>query len=85
VKRLTALVMALAFAGMWAVMAAGIPAVRLTREVRVVGLVILLTSVVAALLVLYFDWRTKLQRRILADRDERPVLADPSRAAAPGC
>ena len=41
------------------------------RKVRVVGLVILPTAVVAALLVLYFDWRARLQRSILADRDER--------------
>jgi len=55
-------------------MAAGTTAVWLTGEVRVVGLVMLPTAVVASLLVLYFDWRAKLQRRILADRDERPDL-----------
>ena len=62
---------ALAFVSIWVVMAAGITAVWLTEEVRLVGLMILPTAVVASLLVLYFDWRAKLHRRILAERDER--------------
>ena len=73
-KRSTVFAIALAFVSMWVVMAAGTTAVWLTGEVRVVGLVMLPTAVVASLLVLYFDWRAKLQRRILADRDERPDL-----------
>jgi hypothetical protein len=40
----------------------------------VVGLVTLPTAIVASLLVLYFDWRAKLQRRILAERDGRDDL-----------
>jgi hypothetical protein len=32
------------------------------------------TAIVASLLVLYFDWRAKLQRRILAERDGRHDL-----------
>ncbi len=73
-KRSMVLAIVLAFVSIWVVMAAGITAVWLTQEVRVVGLVILPTAVVASLLVLYFDWRAKLQRRILAERDERPGL-----------
>ena len=65
---------ALAFVSIWVVMAAGITAVWPTQEVRVVGLVMLPTAVVAALLVLYFDWRAKLPRQILAKRDERRDL-----------
>lgn len=70
----TTLAVALAFVSVWVLLAAGITAVWLTEEVRVIGLVILPTAVVASLLVLYFDWRAKLQRRILAERDERPGL-----------
>ena len=65
------LAIALAFVSIWVVVAAGMTAVWLTEELRVVGLVILPTAIVAALLVLYFDWRAGLQRSILADRDER--------------
>ena len=73
-KRSMVLAIALAFVSMWVVMAAGVAAVWLTEEVRVVGLVILPTAIVASLLVLYFDWRAKLQRRILAERDGRHDL-----------
>jgi predicted ABC-type sugar transport system permease subunit len=78
VNRSTVLAIALAFVSIWVVMAAGTTAVWLTGEVRVVGLVMLPTAVVASLLVLYFDWRAKLQRRILAERDERPDLNKPA-------
>ena len=73
-KRSTVLAIALAFVSIWVVLAAGVTAVWLTEEVRVVGLVILPTAIVASLLVLYFDWRAKLQRRILAERDGRHDL-----------
>ena len=72
--RSTVLAIALAFVSIWVVLAAGVTAVWLTEEVRVVGLVILPTAIVASLLVLYFDWRAKLQRRILAERDGRHDL-----------
>jgi hypothetical protein len=74
VKRSTVLAIALAFVSIWVVLAAGVTAVWLTEEVRVVGLVTLPTAIVASLLVLYFDWRAKLQRRILAERDGRHDL-----------
>jgi hypothetical protein len=74
VNKSTILAVALAFVSVWVLLAAGITAVWLTEEVRVIGLVILPTGVVASLLVLYFDWRAKLQRRILAERDDRPGL-----------
>jgi hypothetical protein len=51
---------------LWIVLAASAAAVWLTEEVRVVGLVILPAIIVGALLVLYFDWRTSMRRRILA-------------------
>jgi hypothetical protein len=68
-RRSRILAVAAAFVSLWAVMAAGITAVWMTGEVRVLGLVILPTAVVAGLLVLYFDWRGTLRRRILAERD----------------
>jgi hypothetical protein len=63
------LTIGIALVSMWAVAAAvGNPAMWLTGEVRVVGLVIV--PIVASLLVLYFDWRAKLQRRILSGHDD---------------
>jgi hypothetical protein len=63
--------MALAFVSMWVVMAAAGTAVWFAEEVRVFGLVTLATASVASILVLYFDWRVKLRRRILAERHGR--------------
>jgi hypothetical protein len=74
-ERSTILAIGLAFVSIWAVMAAGITPVWLTEEVRVVGLVTLPPAIVASLLVLYFEWRAKLQRRILAERKDGPNLA----------
>lgn len=68
-KKSAVLGAALAFVSIWVVLAAGITAVWLTEELRVIGLVMLPAAIVASLLVLYFDWRGKLRRRILADRD----------------
>ena len=64
----TVVALALAFFSLWVVQVVGITAVWLTSEVRVFGLVILPTAIVAALLVVYFDWRAKLRRRVLAER-----------------
>jgi hypothetical protein len=62
----------LAFLGASAVLASGVTAVWLTEELRVLTLVILPSVVVATLLVLYFEWRGKLQRQVWAQLDERP-------------
>jgi hypothetical protein len=64
----TVVAVALFFVSLWVVMAAGVTAVWLTEEVRVFGLVMLPTAIVAGLLVVYFDWRAKLLNRV---RDER--------------
>jgi len=69
-KRQTGVAVVLFFVSLWVVMAAGIAAVWLTEEVRVFGLVILPTAIVAGLLVVYFDWRAKLLNRIRGDRHE---------------
>jgi hypothetical protein len=50
-------------------LAAGATAMWFTSEVRVFALVALPTAV-AALLVVYVDWREKLRRRMLADGKE---------------
>ena len=65
----------LAFISLFVVMITGSIAVWLTSEVRVFGLVALSTAIVAGLLVVYFDWRAKLRKRILADRDDHEKAA----------
>ena len=47
----------LALVCIFVVLTAGATAVWLTSEIRVFGLVLLPTAVVAGLLVVYFDWR----------------------------
>jgi hypothetical protein len=71
----TLVALALIFVSLWVVLAAGITAVWLTEEVRVFGLVILPTGVVAGLLVVYFAWRDNLRRRVLAERDGHRTAA----------
>jgi hypothetical protein len=68
VDKATLVGLALLFVSVWVVFAAGITAVWLTQEVRVFGLVILPTGIVAGLLVVYFAWRENLRRRALAER-----------------
>jgi hypothetical protein len=65
----------LAFISILVVLTAGVTAVWLTSEVRVLGLVMLPTAIVAGLLVVYFDWRAKLRNGILADRDDHREAA----------
>jgi hypothetical protein len=47
----------------------------LPEEVRAFGLVVLPTVTVAALLVVYFDWRAKLLNRIRVERNEHRLAA----------
>jgi hypothetical protein len=75
VRKATVLAVVLAFVGIWVVLATGATAVWLTGEVRVFGLVALSTAIVASLLVLYFDWREKLQRRRRAESKDCPKAA----------
>ena len=70
----TVLAIALAFLSVWVIMVAGLTALWLTDEVRVIGLIALPTAIVASLLVVYFDWRARLQRRILTERDAQHQL-----------
>lgn len=64
----------LAFVSIFVVLTAGATAVWLTSEVKVFGLV-LPTTIVAGLLVVYFDWRAKLRNQILADRADHKKAA----------
>ena len=69
------LAVVLFFVSIWVVMTAAITAVWLTEEVRVFGLVILPTTIVAGLLVVYFDWRTKLLKQIHGEQTEHRKAA----------
>ena len=69
-RKATILAVALAFAAIWVVLTTGATAVWLTGEVRVFGLAALATAIVASLLVVYFDWREKLLRRMLDERKD---------------
>ena len=71
----TVVAMTLFFVSIWVAMTAGITAVWLTEEVRVFGLVMLPTTIVAGLLVLYFDWRAKLLDQIRYERNEHRKAA----------
>jgi hypothetical protein len=66
-KKETVVAVVLFFVGLWVVLVAGMTAVWLTEEVRVFTLVMLPAGIVAALLVVYFDWRARLLKQI---RDE---------------
>ena len=71
-RRSTIMAVVLTFVSLFAVLAAGLTAVWLTDELRVLSLVILPSTVVATLLALFFEWRGKLQRGGWADLDGRP-------------
>ena len=68
VDKATVVALVFLFVSIWVVLAAGITAVWLTDEVRVFGLVILPTGIVAGLLVVYLDCGRNLRRRVLAER-----------------
>lgn len=61
--------MALAFFSMGIVLAVGIATVWSRSDLRVIGLVVAPTAIAAGLLVVYFNWRAKLRRRVLRERD----------------
>jgi hypothetical protein len=61
--------------GICVVMAAGITAVWLTEELRVIGVVLLPTAIVAGLLVMYFKWRARLLNRVRDERHEHRTAA----------
>jgi hypothetical protein len=75
VDKATIVALALLFVSIWVILAAGVAAVWLTAEVRVFGLVILPTGIVAGLLVVYFAWRDNLRRRALAERSGHRTAA----------
>ena len=71
-KKWTILAVALAFVSIW-VASAGVTMVWLTEGLRLFGLRVVPTAVVASLLVLYFDWRRRLRRQILAETRRQDV------------
>jgi hypothetical protein len=74
-SKMTIVAVVLFFVSMLVVMAAGMTAVWLTEEVRVIGLVIVPTAIVAGLLVVYFEWRARLLDRIRDERNEHQKAA----------
>ena len=58
----------------WVAMGAEIAAVLLTEELRVIGLVLPI-AIVTGLLVVYFEWRTKLLSRLRDSRHEHRKAA----------
>ena len=64
------MVVLLLFVSIFVILTVSIIAVWLTEEVRVFGLVLLPTGIVTALLVLYFDWRTRMRLRVPSDSEE---------------
>lgn len=66
-KRAAILFVAIALVSVWVALGDARTAIWLTEEVRVLGLVMVPTTIVASLLVLYFDWRGRLMRRIRAE------------------
>jgi hypothetical protein len=63
-SKATIVALVLLVVSIFVVMTAAITAVSLPVEVKVFGLVILPTAIVALLLVVYFDWRANLVRRM---------------------
>jgi hypothetical protein len=58
------------FLSLFIVVLAGATAVWLTSEARVFGLVVLPAAAVAGLLVVYFEWRGNLRRRIMTEAED---------------
>ena len=65
--RRTTILITLALAGVWIALTAGLTGGWLLEVVLAVARVALPTTVAATLLVLYFDWRHRLMRRVQAD------------------
>ena len=73
----TARILAIATALVSLAVVAGLGAMGVwwTAEARVFGLVMLAAGSVAALLVLYFDWRSQLHRRYISEELEESRAA----------
>ena len=66
-RRTTVMTATIALAGAWVVLTAGPTGAWLPEAVLAVTRVGLPTAAAATLLVLYFDWRHRLMRRVQAD------------------
>ena len=67
---------ALALAGVGVVLTVRLNGVWLREAVRAVAQVLLPTAMAAMLLVLYFDWRRHLMRRVQAEGDRHDDLGE---------
>jgi uncharacterized membrane protein len=74
VTRAVILAAALTFVSVSAAVLTGLSVVSSMEGVRMVGLLILTTAIVASLLVLYFEWRGRLVRRVRAEQDNHDEL-----------
>ncbi len=68
-RRATILALAAAFISIWIALASGVAAGSLRSELKVLALVFLPIAAVASLLVLYFDWRSKLRHSVRPEHD----------------
>jgi hypothetical protein len=68
------LALTVALASVLLAMAAGVPEAWLAGPVRVFALVMLPVALVASLLVLYFDWRSRLRRGVLPRRADGRLM-----------
>ena len=68
-RRTTVMTATIALAGGWVVLTAGLTGAWLPEAVLAVARVGLPTAAAATLLVLYFDWRHRLMRRVRVDGD----------------
>jgi hypothetical protein len=59
----------------WVLMGTGITAVWLTEELKAIGLVVLPIAIVTGLLVVYFEWRTRLLNQFRDGRHEQRKVA----------
>ena len=78
----TTMLTTVALAGVWVVLTAGLTEAWLPDAVLAVARVVLPTAITATLLVLYFDWRRRLIRRVQAD-DDTPGVGDKSATVTP--
>lgn len=58
-----------ALVSIWVLLAAGLMALSPIEEGRVLSLLVVAVAIAGSLLVLYFDWRGRLLRRVRSDRD----------------
>ena len=74
-RKAAVVVVLLFLVSLWILMGAGITAAWLTEELKTVGLVVLPIAIVTGLLVVYFEWRTRLLNQFRDGRHEQRKAA----------